>query len=47
MSWWSDREPFDEQDPPYCRGCTRYEDDNYCRQCQKWHEEEEEEEWEE
>lgn len=22
MSWWSDGEPFDEYDPPYCNGCT-------------------------
>lgn len=19
MSWWTDREPFDEYDPPYCK----------------------------
>lgn len=44
MSWYSDKERFDEHDPPYCEGCTRYDDDNYCRQCRKWHEEEGEQE---
>lgn len=35
MSWWSDGEPFDEYDPPYCRDCNlsncencEYEKDN-------------------
>lgn len=22
MSWWTDGEPFDEYDPPYCNGCN-------------------------
>ena len=22
MSWWSDGEPFDEYDPPYCKDCN-------------------------
>ena len=22
MSWWSDGEPFDEYDPPYCKRCN-------------------------
>lgn len=22
MSWWTDGEPFDEYDPPYCKDCN-------------------------
>lgn len=23
MSWYSDGEPFDEHDPPWCKNCTK------------------------
>lgn len=48
MSWYSDGEPFDEYDPPYCKNCKR---ENLtkakCDKCVKMHEEEESEEDEE
>lgn len=28
MSWWTDREVFDEYDPPYCKGCESSSCDN-------------------
>ena len=36
MSWYSDGEPFDEYDPPYCRYCNM-SDVSYeiCKRCQK------------
>ena len=39
MSWYSDGEPFDEYDPPYCEYCsggTSYEE---CQACARRHEE--------
>ena len=35
MSWYSDREPFDEYDPPYCKYCSIIPTAEYCRECQK------------
>ena len=29
MSWWTDKEPFDEYDPPYCKGCESLS----CEEC--------------
>ena len=29
MSWWTDGEPFDEYDPPYCKGCESLN----CEEC--------------
>lgn len=46
MSWYSDREHFDEYDPPYCERCiggTSYEE---CQACARRHEEDEEDEGE-
>ena len=46
MSWYSDGEPFDEYDPPYCERCsggTSYEE---CQACARRHEEDEEDEGE-
>ena len=43
MSWYSDREPFDEHEPPYCAFCkggTSYAD---CQACMREHEAEDEE----
>ena len=40
MSWWSNKEQFDEYDPPYCAYCnggTSYEG---CKACEEEHERE-------
>lgn len=47
MSWYSDNEPFDEFDPPYCKNCHSGKGGNSkseCDRCMKWHEEPEEDE---
>lgn len=38
MSWWSDGEPFDEFDPPYCENCEGGDSYEECQRCVKWHE---------
>lgn len=46
MSWYSDKESFDEYDPPYCKYCndgvggSSYEE---CKRCQEEHNREEQE----
>lgn len=37
MSWYSDREPFDEYDPPYCKNCTRGASYEECAACERMH----------
>ena len=41
MSWYSDGEPFDEYDPPFCSDCEGGESYEQCQRCKKRHEEEE------
>lgn len=43
MSWYSDREPFDEHDPDYCKNCDGGDSYEECRKCMKRHEEAERE----
>ena len=45
MSWYSDGEPFDEYDPPYCAGCQKYTNESYCCRCRKEHDVEENEDY--
>ena len=45
MSWYSDGEPFDEYDPPYCEKCKRGFTKAECDACQKLHEEKQEEDY--
>lgn len=41
MSWYSDREPFNEYDPPYCKYCTRSNlTKEKCDKCVERHEQE-------
>ena len=40
MSWWSDREPFDEYDPPWCRNCEGGNSYEECKRCSERHREE-------
>lgn len=50
MSWWSDGEPFDEYDYPWCENCKGSESKAQCDACYKAHtaiDEEEEPEEEE
>jgi len=37
MSWYSDGEPFNEYDPPYCENCTRGYSKQECDWCKKMH----------
>jgi len=37
MSWYSDGEPFDEQDPPYCAKCKAGFTKAECDACVKFH----------
>lgn len=37
MSWWSDKEPFDEHDPDYCKNCKGGNSYEECKRCEKWH----------
>ena len=48
MSWYSDKERFNEYDPPYCERCRRT-DTSYevCNRCEQMHYEAEDEEEEE
>ena len=39
MSWYSDKEKFDEYDPDWCIGCTRDTDYYKCKRCCELHEE--------
>lgn len=38
MSWYSDREPFDEHDPDYCASCDGGDGYEECERCRKRHE---------
>jgi hypothetical protein len=40
MSWWSDKEPFDEHDPDYCKNCKGGNSYEECKRCAEWHDEE-------
>jgi len=44
MSWYSDGEPFDEWDPPYCSRCSGGNSYEECKRCQERHEKDVEEE---
>ena len=33
MSWWSDGEPFDEYDPPWCENCDGGDSYEECQRC--------------
>lgn len=35
MSWYSDNEPFDEYDPPWCEGCSGGNSKDQCDKCCK------------
>ena len=37
MSWYSDKERFDEYDPPFCRDCTKDTDKAACDRCFSGH----------
>lgn len=37
MSWWSDGEPFDEYDDPWCENCEGTESKAQCDACYKMH----------
>lgn len=41
MSWYSDREPFDEHDPPYCKNCKGGNSYRECKRCEEQHRREE------
>ncbi len=43
MSWYSDGEPFDEYDPPFCANCRGGNSYEECEACMRRHEEAEEE----
>ena len=38
MSWWSDKEKFDEYDPPQCEFCERENSYEECERCKRLHE---------
>ena len=40
MSWWSDKEKFDEYDPPQCEFCKRGNSYDECERCKRLHDEE-------
>ena len=37
MSWYSDREPFNEYDPPWCKYCDGGESKEECDKCCEEH----------
>lgn len=37
MSWYSDKEPFDEFDPPWCKNCDGGDSYEQCKRCSEWH----------
>ena len=37
MSWYSDGDPFDEYDPPWCRGCKGGHSYAECKRCCEYH----------
>lgn len=39
MSWWSDKEKFDEYDPPQCEFCKRGNSYEECERCKRLNEE--------
>lgn len=41
MSWYTDGESFDEQEPDFCKGCTIAESKEQCDACIRAHEGEE------
>lgn len=43
MSWYSDGDPFDEYDPPWCRGCEGGNSYEECKRCCERHMKEEQE----
>lgn len=43
MSWYSDKEPFDEYDPPWCRNCKGGNSYEECKRCTERHLNEEKE----
>ena len=43
MSWYSDRERFNEYDPPYCRKCERNVSYEICKRCEERHKQDEKE----
>ena len=43
MSWYSDGDPFDEYDPPWCRGCECGNSYEECKRCCERHMKEEQE----
>ena len=43
MSWYSDKERFNEYDPPYCKNCKRGFTKKECDRCVADHEKEEKE----
>ena len=43
MSWYSDGDPFDEYDPPFCETCSGGNSYEECEACMRRHEEAEEE----
>lgn len=45
MSWYSDREDFDEYDPPFCSDCEGGESYEKCRKCMREHDYEENEDY--
>lgn len=45
MSWYSDREDFDEYDPPFCADCEGGESYEKCRKCMREHDYEENEDY--
>ncbi len=45
MSWYSDREYFDEHDPSYCDFCEGGDSYEQCRRCMREHDYEENEDY--
>ena len=43
MSWYSDGEPFDEHDPPWCKRCEGGNSYEECKRCCERHMAEEKE----
>lgn len=39
MSWYSDKEPFNEYDPPYCKNCSGGNSKAECDRCARQHSE--------
>lgn len=37
MSWWSDKDNFDEFDSPYCVDCSGSNSYEQCKRCQEEH----------